>query len=90
MSNDRDPAALFGLLNSFTQGGLPLSAVFGTKQEMHVVILTGCLLANPQVAASLEAEEVVDAAITYSNLIQERLGKYNQSTLHNLEKLLEQ
>jgi hypothetical protein len=57
---------------------------------MHVVILTGCLLANPQVAASLEAEEVVDAAITYSNLIQERLGKYNQSTLHNLEKLLEQ
>jgi hypothetical protein len=56
---------------------------------MHVVILTGCLLANAQIAASLEAEEVVDAAITYSNLIQERLGKYNQSKLHNLEKLLD-
>jgi hypothetical protein len=89
MSNDRDPAALFSLINSFTQGGLPLSAMTGTKQEMHVVILTGCLLANPQIAASLEAEELVDAAITYSNLIQERLGKYNQSKLHNLEKLLD-
>jgi hypothetical protein len=89
MSNDRDPAALYSLLNSFTQGGLPMSAVFGTKQELHVVILTGCLLGNSDIAKTLEADEIVDAAIMYSNIIQERLGKYNQNKVHSLEKLLD-
>ena len=46
------------------------------------------MLANENLAASMEAEEMVDAAINYANLIQERLGYYQQTKVHSLEKLL--
>ena len=46
------------------------------------------MLSNENLAASMEAEEMVDAAINYSNLIQERLGYYESVKVHSLERLL--
>ena len=46
------------------------------------------MLANQNLAASMQAEEMVDAAINYYNLIQERLGYYQQNQTSSLEKLL--
>ena len=56
---------------------------------MCVTILTGCMLANENLAASMDAEEMVDAAINYANIIQERLGYYQNAKVHSLEKLLD-
>jgi hypothetical protein len=36
----------------------------------------------------MDATEMVDAAINYTHLIQERLGYYQQNQVHSLEKLL--
>ena len=38
--------------------------------------------------AIMVAEEMVDAAINYMNVIQERLSYYEGAKLHSLERLL--
>ena len=62
---DVDPT-LVNLISGFTSEGTPLSATIGSKIEHAVVILTAAMLANENLAASMTAEEMVDAAITTS------------------------
>jgi hypothetical protein len=81
-------AALNKLIAGFTNDGTPLSATIGSKMEHGVVILTAAMLANENLAASMDAEEMVDAAINYYNLIQQRLGYYQEHQAHSLERLL--
>ena len=82
-------AALNKLIAGFTNDGTPLSATIGSKMEHGVVILTAAMLANEHLASSMDAEEMVDAAINYYNVIQQRLGYYQQHQTHSLERLLE-
>jgi len=77
------------LIAGFTNDGTPLSATIGSKMEHGVVILTSAMLANENLASSMDAEEMVDAAINYYNVIQQRLGYYQQHQTHSLERLLE-
>jgi hypothetical protein len=79
---------LVKLLAGFSQDGTPLPAIIGTKIEWGVVVLTAAMLSNENLASSMDAEEMVDAAINYYNIIQERLGYYQQHQAHSLEKLL--
>jgi hypothetical protein len=84
-----DNPQLFNLLESFTNGGTPLPALIGTKQEMRVTILVAALISNDSVCSKSEPTELIDAAIAYSNLIEERLGIYQNQQVHSLERLLE-
>ena len=77
------------LIAGVTSDGTPLSATIGSKIEHGVVILTAAMLSNENLAASMDAEEMVDAAINYYNLIQERLGYYQAHQTNSLERLLE-
>jgi hypothetical protein len=77
------------MIAGFTSDGTPLSATIGSKIEHGVVILTAAMLSNENLAASMDAEEMVDAAINYYNLIQERLGYYQTHQTNSLERLLE-
>jgi hypothetical protein len=79
---------LVKLLASFTADGTPLSAIIGNKKEWQVTILVGAMLANDTLAASMVAEEMVDAAINYSAIIEERLGYYQANQINNLERLM--
>jgi hypothetical protein len=79
---------LVEMLAGFTADGTPLSAITGSKKEWQVTILTAAMLANENLASSMHAEEMVDAAINYSNIIEERLGYYQQNQVHNLERLM--
>lgn len=79
---------LIRLLAGFTSDGTPLSATIGSKMEHGVVILTAAMLSNENLAASMDPEEMVDAAVTYYNLIQKRLGYYTECQAHSLERLL--
>ena len=81
-------AQLNKLIAGFTNDGTPLSATIGSKMEHGVVILTAAMLANENLASSMDAEEMVDAAINYYNVIQQRLGYYQQHQTHSLERLL--
>ncbi len=83
-----DTQQLYQLLESFTNGGTPLPALIGTKQEMRVTILVAALISNESVCSNSEPAELVDAAIAYNNLIEERLGLYQQQQVHTLERLL--
>jgi hypothetical protein len=76
------------LLAGFTSDGTPLPAIIGSKLEWGVTVLVASMLANENLASSMEAEEMVDAAINYYNLIQERLGYYQKHQAHSLERLL--
>jgi len=76
------------LLAGFTSDGTPLSATIGSKMEWGVVVLTASMISNEQLASSMEAEEMVDAAINYYNLIQDRLGYYQSHQANALERLL--
>ena len=78
------------LIAGFTNEGTPLSAIVGSKMEHAVVILTAAMLSNENLASSMDAEEMVDASINYYNVIQERLGYYQQHQAHSLERLLNQ
>lgn len=80
---------LFKILDGFTQSGTPLPALIGNKLEGQVTILVAGLLANTNVCSELDATEIVDAAINYANIIQERLGHYQKSQINSLEKLLD-
>ena len=86
---ERDPAQLHNLIAGFTQGGTPLEALVGSKIEWGVTVLTAAMLSNENLAANMKAEEMVDGAINYYNVIQERLGYYRQNQVHSLEKMLE-
>ncbi len=77
------------LVAGFTNDGTPLSAIVGSKMEHGVVILTAAMLSNEVLASSMDAEEMVDAALNYYNVIQQRLGYYQQHQTHSLERLLE-
>jgi hypothetical protein len=79
---------LINLITGFTSGGTPLQATVGSKSEWMVTILTASMLANETLAASMVPEEMVDAAINYMNVIQERLSYYEGAKLHSLERLL--
>jgi len=79
---------LLNLIAGFTSGGTPLQATVGSKAEWMVTILTASMLANETLAASMVPEEMVDAAINYMNVIQERLSYYEGAKLHSLERLL--
>jgi hypothetical protein len=81
--------SLVKLVDAFTQGGTPLPALVGNKMEWQVTMLTAAMLANENLAASMTAEEMVDASINYTHVIQERLGYYQQNQMHSLERLLE-
>jgi hypothetical protein len=83
-------AALNKLVAGFTNEGTPLSAIVGSKIEHGVLVLTAAMLANEHLAASMDAEEMVDAAVNYYNLIQQRLGYYQEHQAHSLERLLGQ
>jgi len=84
MANDD----LTKLLAGFTSDGTPLQALVGSKMEWGVTILTAAMLANENLAASMDAEQMVDASINYYNVIQDRLGYYQQHQTVSLEKLL--
>jgi hypothetical protein len=84
MANDD----LTKLLAGFTSDGTPLQALVGSKMEWGITILTAAMLANENLASSMDAEEMVDASINYYNVIQERLGYYQQHQAVSLEKLL--
>ena len=79
---------LVRILAGFTADGTPLSAITGSKKEWQVTILTAAMLANENLAASMHAEEMVDAAINYSAIIEERLGYYQQNQVNHLERLM--
>lgn len=80
--------ALVKLLAGFTSDGTPLSALVGSKLEWGVTILTAAMLSNENLASQMTAEEMVDGAINYYNVIQERLGYYQQHQAHSLERLM--
>ena len=82
-----DPV-LSKLIAGFTSDGTPLAATIGSKMEWGVVVLTASMISNEHLASSMEAEEMVDAAINYYNLIQDRLGYYQNHQANALERLL--
>lgn len=79
---------LVNLLASFTADGTPLSAIVGNKKEWQVTILAAAMLANETLAASMHAEEMIDAAISYASIIEKRLGMYQVDQVNQLEKLI--
>jgi hypothetical protein len=76
------------LIAGFTNDGTPLSATIGSKMEHGVLVLTAAMLSNENLAASMDPEEMVDASLNYYNLIQQRLGYYQEHQAHSLERLL--
>ena len=76
------------LLAGFTSDGTPLAATIGSKMEWGVVVLTASMISNEHLASSMDAEEMVDAAINNYNLIQDRLGYYQNHQANALERLL--
>ncbi len=86
---EQDPANIYNLLAGFTQEGTPLEALVGSKIEWGVTVLTAAMLSNENLAGSMQAEEMVDGAINYYNLIQERLAYYRQNQVHALEKMID-
>ena len=77
------------MMANFTAEGTPLSAIMGNRLEWQTTILTAGMLANENLSASMDAEEMVDAAITYATIIQKRLGHYQNNHVHSLERLME-
>lgn len=76
------------ILDSFTKGGTPLPTMLGSKQEWMTTVITAGLLANEKISAAIDAEGIVDAAINYVNIIQERLGHYQNNQVNSLNHLL--
>jgi hypothetical protein len=74
---------------NFTAEGTPLSAIMGNRLEWQATILTAGMLANDNLAARMDAEEMVDAAISYATIIQKRLGHYQSNQVHSLERMME-
>ena len=80
---------IYYILDSFTKSGTPLSSFLGGRIEWQVTTLVAGLLANAQVSGSLDAEEIVEAAISYSKIIQEKIAQYEGATVNNLERLMD-
>jgi hypothetical protein len=83
---------ILNLLESFTQQGMPLAAQTMTKREHQVSVVLAGFLANPQLAATMMPEEMVEAAIHYASLIDEKLSMAMtpESRIHALERLMHQ
>jgi hypothetical protein len=81
---------IYYILDNFTKSGTPLPALIGSKLEWQTTTLVAGLLANNNICSELDADEIVEAAISYANIIQEKLGKYNQAKIHSLERLMDQ
>jgi len=77
------------MMATFTAEGTPLSAIMGNRLEWQATILTAAMIANDRLAASMDAEEMVDAAISYATIIQKRLGHYQNNQVHSLERMME-
>jgi len=80
---------IYYVLDNFTKGGTPLTALLGEKIEWQVTTILAGLLANPNISQKMDAEEMVDSAIVYANLIGDRLGQYNAAKMHSLERLID-
>lgn len=78
------------LLETFTQQGTPLPAQLCNKRELQVMIVLSGLLANPQLVASMMPEDLVDAAMHYASLLDEKIGvaQAPESRIHALERLM--
>jgi hypothetical protein len=77
------------MMATFTAEGTPLSAIMGNRLEWQATILTAAMISNDRLAASMDAEEMVDAAISYATIIQKRLGHYQSNQVHSLERMME-
>jgi len=80
---------IYRVLSGFTSDGTPLNALVGDKMEYGVTILTAAMLANENLAACMEPEEMVDSAIHYYHVVQDRVGYYKQNQVHSLEKMMD-
>ena len=83
---------ILNLLESFTQQGMPLAAQTMTKREHQVAVVLAGFMANPQLASTMMPEEMVEAAIHYASLIDEKLSMAMtpESRIHALERLMHQ
>ena len=80
---------IYYLLDNFTKGGTPLSSFLGGRMEWQTTTLVAGLLSNNQICQELDAEEIVEAAISYAKIIQDKLAQYQGSTVNNLERLMD-
>ena len=80
---------IYYILDNFTKGGAPLSSFLGGRMEWQVTTLVAGLLANPSVSSNLDAEQIVEAAVSYANIIQDKISQYEGSTVSNLERLMD-
>jgi hypothetical protein len=81
---------ILGLLECFTQQGMPLPAQLCSKKELQVMIVLSGFLANPNLVASMLPEDMVEAAIHYASLIDEKMAMTQapESKIHALERLM--
>lgn len=86
--NHEQAVNLMDLLGRFTNDGTPLQATIGDKFELGVTLLTCAMVSNENLAACMEPDEQVKAAINYYNIIQEQIAIYKKNKPHSLEKLL--
>lgn len=80
---------IYYILDNFTKGGTPLSSFLGGRMEWQTTTLVAGLLSNNQICQELDAEEIVEAAISYAKIIQDKLSQYEGSTINNLERLMD-
>jgi len=89
MTKDPMLDKIHNVLSGFTSDGTPLNALVGDKMEYGVTILTAAMLANENLSACMDAEEMVDSAIHYYHIVQERVGYYKQNQVQSLEKMID-
>ena len=80
---------IYYILDNFTKGGAPLSSFLGGRMEWQVTTLVAGLLANSSVSSNLDAEQIVEAAVSYAKIIQDKISQYEGSTVSNLERLMD-
>ena len=80
---------IYYILDNFTKGGAPLSSFLGGRMEWQVTTLVAGLLANASVSSNLDAEQIVEAAVSYAKIIQDKISQYEGSTVSNLERLMD-
>ncbi len=81
---------ILALLECFTQQGMPLQAQLCTKKELQVMIVLSGFLSNPNLVASMNPDDMVEAAVHYASLIDEKLAVAQgpESKIHALERLM--
>ena len=80
---------IYYILDNFTKGGTSLSSFLGGRMEWQTTTLVAGLLSNNSICQGLDAEEIVEAAISYAKIIQDKLAQYEGSTVSNLERLMD-